>query len=762
MRLSTLIATAALAAASLVGVSPAAFAAGSTTETYIVILKDGETARKNLAGITRIASGTPHPVEHVFQGYVVQLTPQAAQGLRNNPSVASIEKDIKITGGWADAAGGSDAGTVTQSSPPWNVDQLDSRSTSRDGLYTSPADGAGVRVYMLDSGIRRTHAEFANTTVSVGRNFAADKRSGDTSDCNGHGTHTSGTVVGAISGAAKKATLVPLRVLECDGSGDASAFVLAADYAVADKQAAPGPTVANVSLGAAGSTILNAATQGMISNGITVTVAAGNTNIDACDVTPASVPGAITVASIGSTGYESSFSNHGPCVDLYAGGENVPSAWWTSDTAFMTESGTSMSAPAVAGSAAIILSQHPTWSPTRVWDEMRQRGVANLVKKAASANLTAQVTPAVPGTFRGTNPARILDSRSRIGTSAKVAPNTVVTLGIWGRGGVPTGASAVTMNVTVTQPGRKGYITVWPSQTTQPTASNLNFVAGETTPNLVTVPIGKDGKVKLLNASAGYTHLIADVQGYYVGGAASAAGTLEPTQPTRLVDTRSGGGAPVASGTDLVLTVTGGAAAVPTTASDVVLNVTVTGATSRGYLTVYPDGAAVPNASNLNYATGQTIPNQVSAKVGTDGKIRLRPMGGSAHLIVDLEGYVTGGSVTAPGGFVPITPVRALDTRATGKVGPGATVSVGMPSGVPSTAYGVVVNSTVTQPTASGWVTVYPTGTARPTASNLNYVTGETVPNLSQVPLGGGRFSMYNSTGGSVHLIADIAGYYRN
>lgn len=731
-----------------------------------MVLKEGQTASGNLPGITRIASGTPTPVEHLFQGYVVRLTPGAVKGLLNHPAVASVEPDVVITAGGIDRSDQPSASSVTQTSPPWNIDQLDSRTTSRDGVYTSPADGAGVRAYVIDSGIRRTHVDFANTTVAAGRNFAADRRATDVTDCHWHGTHVAGTLAGATSGAAKKATIVPLRVLECDASGDASSFVLAADWAIADKRANPGPAVANLSL--RDSEILHKATQRMIDNGLTVVAAAGNDSVDACRVTPAAVPAAITVASFGSDGYDSAFSNYGRCVDIYAGGASVRSAWpksWSglpSDTAFEWSSGTSMAAPSVSGTAAIILSQHPTWSPTRVWEEIRQRGVAGLVKGARSPNLAVQVTPPVPGTFRGTSPSRILDSRSGVGTRSKVTPNGTVSLTVWGQGGVPTGASAVVMNVTATQPSDRGYITVWPSQTTQPTASNLNFVAGETTPNLVTVPIGKDGKVLLRNTSVGYTHLVGDVQGYYVGGHASAAGTLEPTQPTRLVDTRAGSGPRVAADIDLVLPVTGGKAAVPANVSAVILNVTVTGPTKPGYLTVYPNGTGLPTASNLNYATGQTIPNLVTAKVGTAGKIRMRPAGGSTHVVVDLAGYITGGTSRAPGAFVPVAPVRAIDTRKTRRVGPGGSVTVSMPSGVPSTAYGVVVNTTVTQPTAAGWVTVYPTGTRRPTASNLNYVRDETVPNLTDVALGGGRFTMYNSNGGSVHLIADIAGYYRN
>ena len=380
-----------------------------------------------------------------------------------------------------------------------------------------------------------------------------------------------------------------------------------------------------------------------------------------------------------------------------------------------------------------------------------------------------------PGTFASLIPSRLLDTRVGNGApQARVAASGTVGLQVTGRGGVPaTGVAAVVVNVTVTGPSASGFITVYPSGTSQPTASNLNFTAGQTIPNLVTVKLGTDGKIDLRNNSAGSAHLIADVAGYYLAGTPTVPGAFVSLNPARLLDTRVGNGAPkaavAANGTvDLQVTDRGG---VPEgDVSAVVVNVTVTSPVSSGFITVYPSDSSQPTASNLNFTAGQTIPNLVTVKLGDDGKIKLTNNSpGTVQLIADVAGYYLAGTPTVPGAFVSVDPTRLLDTRVGNGIGqwpvPGdswISVQVTARGDVPAIdVAAVVTNVTVTAPAASGFITVYPYGSSEPTASNLNFTAGQTIPNLAAVKVGGnGRISLTNNSPGNVDLIADIAGYF--
>jgi alpha-tubulin suppressor-like RCC1 family protein len=264
---------------------------------------------------------------------------------------------------------------------------------------------------------------------------------------------------------------------------------------------------------------------------------------------------------------------------------------------------------------------------------------------AALAPVTASAAVTAPGGFSSLAPSRLLDTRSGLGApNGAVAAGGTVALQVTGSGGVPVaGVSAVVLNVTVTQPTRAGYITVYGEGTARPTASNLNFVAGQSVPNLVIAPVGTTGKVNLYNGSAGTVHLVADVSGYYLSGAPSAEGAFGSLAPSRLLDTRSGLGAPngaVAAGGTVALQVTGSGGVPVAGVSAVVLNVTVTQPTRAGYITVYGEGTARPTASNLNFVAGQSVPNLVIAPVGTTGKVNLyNGSAGTVHLVADVSGY---------------------------------------------------------------------------------------------------------------------------
>jgi DNA-binding beta-propeller fold protein YncE len=377
------------------------------------------------------------------------------------------------------------------------------------------------------------------------------------------------------------------------------------------------------------------------------------------------------------------------------------------------------------------------------------------------------IVDAPPGVYTPVSPVRVLDTRNGTGGyDEPVGPGGTISLQVGGADGVPaSGVTAVVLNVTATDPTASSYVTVYPDGQAQPTASNLNFTAGETIANLVTVP-DIDGKVDFYNNS-GSVDLVADLEGYYTTGTGSA---FVPAGPERMLDTRDGTGAPqapVGPGGTISLQVTGADGVPSSGVTAVALNVTATDTTAASYVTVYPDGGTRPLASNLNFTAGETIPNLVVVPVGADGKVDFYNNSGSTDLVADLAGYYTTGTGSS---FVAVSPARMLDTRNgtggyTTPVGPGSTISLQITGvdGIPATGVtAVVLNVTATDPTASSYVTVYPDGTTRPTASNLNFTDGQTIPNLVIVPVGAdGEIDFYNNTG-STDLVADLEGYYLN
>ncbi len=385
---------------------------------------------------------------------------------------------------------------------------------------------------------------------------------------------------------------------------------------------------------------------------------------------------------------------------------------------------------------------------------------------AGAATQTFTLTVDGDSTYMPLNPVRVLDTRNGTGGySAPVGPGDTISLPVTGVNGVPaTGVTAVVLNVTATDPTDSSFVTVYPDGTPQPATSNLNFTAGETIPNLVTVAVGPDGQIDFYNHT-GSVNLVADLEGYYTSG--STGSFFNSISPVRVLDTRNGTGgfsAPVGPGDTISLPVEGIDGVPASGVTAVVLNVTATNPTDSSFVTVYPDGTPLPTASNLNFTTGETVPNLVVVPI-SDGSVDFYNHTGSVNLVADLEGYYTtsGGS-----SFVPVSPARMLDTRnGTGgysaPVGAGDTISLQVSGidGVPSSGVtAVVLNVTATDPTDSSFVTVYPDGITVPSTSNLNFTTGETIPNLVTVPVGAdGDVDFYNHTG-SVNLVADLAGYY--
>ena len=281
-------------------------------------------------------------------GYAARLTPAQLEELRADPDVAFVEEDQVVS---IDA---------TQNNATWGLDRIDQRTLQLNGSYTYTSSGQGVRSYVIDTGIRTSHGEFSGRTAS---GFSAINDGRGTDDCNGHGTHVAGTVGGTTYGVAKGTTLVPVRVLNCQGSGTNSGVIAGMDW-VANN--ASRPAVANMSLGGGASTSTDAAVDRMVARGVSVVVAAGNENQNACNVSPARAPAAITVGSTTSSDARSSFSNWGSCLDVFAPGSSITAAWHTSNSATNTISGTSMASPHVTGAAALYLQGNPSASPSQV------------------------------------------------------------------------------------------------------------------------------------------------------------------------------------------------------------------------------------------------------------------------------------------------------------------------------------------------------------------------------------------------------------
>jgi hypothetical protein len=371
--------------------------------------------------------------------------------------------------------------------------------------------------------------------------------------------------------------------------------------------------------------------------------------------------------------------------------------------------------------------------------------------------------PPTPSYFVPLNPARLLDTRDGTGGNiSALAARTYTELNVVGVGGVPpTGATAVVLNVTVDQPWTNGFITVWPSGEAQPTVSNLNFVAGQTVPNLVTVKIGANGKVNLYN-SEGYTSLIADVVGYYTSSAPPGGGRFTAVSPGRVLDTRLGAGIPVGAGQSINVDVTGVKGVPASGVSGVALNVTVDQPTSSGFLTVWPTGETRPLASSHNFVPGLTVANLVLAKVGANGQVSIFNSAGATHVIADVVGYFS----SSGGLLVPVSPQRIADSRfgiGNGVVPLGQEqsidVSVAGVAPVPSNASAAIVNVTSVNSSLPSFLTVWPANTQMPTASTVNPRPGLPVPNLAYLKLGSnGKLSVFNNTGSTDFLI-DVFAY---
>jgi subtilisin family serine protease len=343
------------AAAPEEGTIQGAGGAGAIRERYIVVLKpDATPASLAASGLARRYGGAVgRTFDAALNGFTVRMSEQRAKRLAAHPSVAYVQQDKQVA-----LAG-------TQVNPTWGLDRIDQLNRPLDGSYTYHTSASNVTAYVLDTGIRMTHTEFATGRATSGYDFIDNDS--DASDCHGHGTHVAGTIGGVQYGVAKGVNVVGVRVLNCSGVGSYSAIIAGINWVT---QHAVRPAVANMSLAGFTSAAVDQAVRNSIASGVTYAVAAGNDNSDACGYSPASTAEAITVGAADANDARASFSNWGTCLDIFAPGTGIISAGAGNDNATAGMNGTSMASPHVAGAAALYLAGHPTAAPAEVRDAL--------------------------------------------------------------------------------------------------------------------------------------------------------------------------------------------------------------------------------------------------------------------------------------------------------------------------------------------------------------------------------------------------------
>jgi subtilisin family serine protease len=353
-------------------VATSASAATAPAGRYIVVLRPGAADPGAVAQdhARRLGANVSFVYRSALRGYAAILPAAAVDAVRRDPRVAYVQRDLVVHA------------TTTQTGATWGLDRIDQAALPLSGTYSYTNTGAGVRAYIIDTGIRFTHQEFGGRAVT---GYDAVVPGGNAADCNGHGTHVAGTVGGSTYGVAKSVTLVAVRVLTCAGTGLTSQVIAGVDWVTANHQAGQ-PAVANMSLGGGVNPALDTAVNNSINDGVAYSVAAGNDTADACQTSPAHVAAAMTIGATDTNDARASFSNFGSCVDWFAPGVNITSSWWLTDTSTNTISGTSMATPHTTGVAALYLQSNPSATPAAVRTALFNLATKGIVTNAQSAN----------------------------------------------------------------------------------------------------------------------------------------------------------------------------------------------------------------------------------------------------------------------------------------------------------------------------------------------------------------------------------------
>ena len=413
---------------------------------YIVVLKDGAASlageRSSAARVSTVArdmagkhrAKVVRSFEHALRGFVVKADDAALARLLADPNVAYVEEDGYVST------------NATQTGATWGLDRVDQRDLPLTGSYIYDTSATGVHAYIIDTGVLLAHTQFSGR---VGNGYDAVTSGGNANDCNGHGTHVAGTIGGTTYGVAKGVTIHPVRVLGCTGSGTNAGVIAGIDWVAQNRVL---PAVANMSLGGGASQATDDAVARMTAAGVTVVVAAGNSNDNACNYSPARAPSAITVGSTTNTDARSSFSSFGTCLDIFAPGSSITSAWFTSTSATNTISGTSMASPHVAGVAALYLASNPSATPAQVTTAIVNNATPNKVTSPG----TGSPNRLLYSLFGSTPPPPPPSSQTYSnGTDVAISDNATVNspITVSGRTGSGSATTPVAVNIVHTYIG---------------------------------------------------------------------------------------------------------------------------------------------------------------------------------------------------------------------------------------------------------------------------------------------------------------------